>query len=589
LLAIALLAGIWLFRLTRHGLGVGSDSTVYFAGAQSLNEGNGFVWIGGDRLPRPINHYPPFYSVILALGLRFGLSPAEAARTVEVLLTGANVLFVAALTGLLTSSGAAAILGALLFAASEETLSIHSWAMSDGLYLLLVLVCVTSSTHYWVRGATRFNRALMWGSVSLAFLTRYIGMSLVLVPVVATLTGPSKGKGRWREAGVGLALATLPGLVWLMRNEALTGSATNRRPGFFPQGSAWWQELGKVAEPWFVPGRISHLLEQARVPLGISIVVVLLVGAGVFVVLRGRQRSWSTTRTRAWLPLVVMMGAHLGAIGLSSWTTYPGPDINTRTLAPVYVASLVLVAAILGTLWSGGPRLARAAAVITAVALLAFKAYSGRDMVARLLADGQGYTSKAWSRSQTVAALQGMNAEVVYASDIGAAYYFTGRFAYAIPVRYDPITRQERAQYPTEYCLMRRRLQEENGVVVFFGSATLPQATEPEVVVQGLEPIYAGPDGAIYADSGRSAIECTVGGGPRSPKEEILGGGALATGLATIAQEGLVVPDNAKLAFVVRDVTEGKAGAGAFRTGSIPTASEVDSPRSDVGVLQLTI
>jgi hypothetical protein len=76
LLAFALLASWWIFRLTGSGIGVGSDSTVYFAGAESLNEGRGFVWMAGDGSSRFINHYPPFYSVVLSPGLRFLSSPA---------------------------------------------------------------------------------------------------------------------------------------------------------------------------------------------------------------------------------------------------------------------------------------------------------------------------------------------------------------------------------------------------------------------------------------------------------------------------------------------------------------------------------
>ncbi|MBF8255330.1 MAG: Phospholipid carrier-dependent glycosyltransferase, partial [Anaerolineales bacterium] len=112
LLAIALFASWWILHLTSHGLGVGSDSTVYFAGAESLAEGRGFVWLAGDGLPRPINHYPPFYSAVLSIGLRLLPTPEDVARILEVLLMGANVLLIAALIGLLTSSRAAAILGA---------------------------------------------------------------------------------------------------------------------------------------------------------------------------------------------------------------------------------------------------------------------------------------------------------------------------------------------------------------------------------------------------------------------------------------------------------------------------------------------
>jgi hypothetical protein len=47
---VSVLAGLWVWRLTEHGIGVGSDSAVYISGARNILEGNGFVWFGGDRL-----------------------------------------------------------------------------------------------------------------------------------------------------------------------------------------------------------------------------------------------------------------------------------------------------------------------------------------------------------------------------------------------------------------------------------------------------------------------------------------------------------------------------------------------------------
>ena len=70
LVAVSIGAGLWLLRLTEKGIGVGSDSAVYFAGGENLLSGKGFVWFGGDQAPRPINHYPPLYSVGLSFWLR---------------------------------------------------------------------------------------------------------------------------------------------------------------------------------------------------------------------------------------------------------------------------------------------------------------------------------------------------------------------------------------------------------------------------------------------------------------------------------------------------------------------------------------
>ena len=70
MVAVSMGAALWLLRLTEMGIGVGSDSAVYIAGGENLLMGRGFVWFGGDQAPRPINHYPPLYSVGLSFWLR---------------------------------------------------------------------------------------------------------------------------------------------------------------------------------------------------------------------------------------------------------------------------------------------------------------------------------------------------------------------------------------------------------------------------------------------------------------------------------------------------------------------------------------
>jgi hypothetical protein len=377
LAVVSILAGLWLWRLTERGIGVGSDSAVYFAGARNLLEGKGFVWFGGDQLPRPINHYPPFYSLVLSVGLSLGLPPEEAARLLNALLIAGNTFLVGLLAGLLAASWPAALLGALVFAVSEETLSVHSWAMSDGLYLFLSLVCVTSATWSLRQTERRLPRFLMWASAALALLTRYAGVGLMAVPVAVTLYERRAHRRRLGVVAVWLTLAALPAIAWLARNTVLTGSATNRRSGLFPIDPGWWGEVGKVLESWFVPGRVTRWFEQASLPPGLAISLALLALIGLAALLQARLGSrnggWPI-----WIPLAVWFAAHLVVIGLSRWTSYPPPDVDTRNLAPAFAALLVLAAASLGLLGSGGSAARTSAAILVALAFLGFKAYAAR-------------------------------------------------------------------------------------------------------------------------------------------------------------------------------------------------------------------
>jgi hypothetical protein len=192
--------------------------------------------------------------------------------------------------------------------------------------------------------------------------------------------------------------------------------------------------------------------------------------------------------------------------------------MNTRTLAPVFAAIVILIAGGLGALGTMGPRVVRITAMMAAIAAVGFKAYASRDVVARLERDGQGYASAAWARSPTVRALGSRTLGAAYSNDIGALYYFAGVFADQIPLRYDPRTGLERPEYHDEFCRMRTRLRESAGTLVWFDAAApLPEAAELHELVDGLEEFAGGPDGGIFRDRGRPIAGCEPGAAVPSP------------------------------------------------------------------------
>ena len=69
---------------TPFGVGLTNDSSAYISGARSLMAHQGYVRIGGDGLPRPITHFPPFYSIVLAVVSNIiKQDPLETARWVN--------------------------------------------------------------------------------------------------------------------------------------------------------------------------------------------------------------------------------------------------------------------------------------------------------------------------------------------------------------------------------------------------------------------------------------------------------------------------------------------------------------------------
>jgi hypothetical protein len=386
--------------------------------------------------------------------------------------------------------------------------------MSDPLYLFFGLMCV-----FFAARSLRFpgksrDSLVSWGSSSLGILTRYAGLSLVCVPLTAALVADRPRRRRLLVVAAGLTLSLLGPFLWLVRNAVLTGSATNRRWVLASLSPAWWEEASRIVEVWFIPGRILHFVDRLGVPAGAILAFGLLLVCGLWMASRTAFASQEPAQRLAWWPVLMWIPSHLAGMYVSSLVSYPGPDVNSRTLAPVYAATIAVAAGVLGIAASKGSRPMRVLAVGLAVGFLGFKIYSSQDSVTRLMRDGQGYTSAEWSRSQTVRALRTLRPGVLYSNDTGAAYFFTGRFGYEIPMRYDPVSGSERRAYRSEYCLMRVRLWEGKGILVLFEQATTsPQAPTRDDLVKGLDVVQEGPDGAILEDRTGPPPSCGSGAG----------------------------------------------------------------------------
>jgi len=69
LLALLIVAGIGVWAIwysSPYGFGLVNDSATYVEGATNLLAGNGYVRTSGGGELKPITHFPPLFSLLLA-------------------------------------------------------------------------------------------------------------------------------------------------------------------------------------------------------------------------------------------------------------------------------------------------------------------------------------------------------------------------------------------------------------------------------------------------------------------------------------------------------------------------------------------
>ena len=216
-------ASIILFRTQTYGVVIGSDETQYLTMAKNLVEGNGFASFMG-RYPTT---WPPLFPATLAVGVLFGLDAPDAARFLNATAFGLIVFLSGLYLARRVESRLLALGVAMALLVSPTLISVFSEALTDGPFLLLVLVFLITLDGHLCSGR---RSALVWAAVfaSLSVLTRYAGALVVATGFLMLLAG-SNGRGRLKNVVIYTLVTTLPISAWMVRNAVVAGSIFGRR------------------------------------------------------------------------------------------------------------------------------------------------------------------------------------------------------------------------------------------------------------------------------------------------------------------------------------------------------------------------
>jgi hypothetical protein len=525
LVALAFLAAVAIWFATGSGIGVTPDSTVYIDAAQNLLNGRGLVALTASGELKPLTHYPPLYPSVLALVGLFGLSIETAARLLNAFLFGANVLLVGiALRRFSRESFWLPILGALLTLTAPDIAGIHTFALSEGLFIFLAISGLVSLARF-LETKRRAWLVASAGFIGLAVLTRYVGVALVFAGVFALLFVNGRDLRRRFFDAVNLGLiACAPMGLWTIRTAHVAQEAIDRRVIFHPitlrqiisglSTASSWLLLGKVRKDYRVIFFVIEVLVAAL------FVISLLRKTRVKTLAETDNRDRAATGERiehregrdlSRLPVVLLLFivSHVGFLIFTAFFIDADTVLDDRALVPVHVAAIMLVCGFAWKLFASlndnlkGNRAIRIALVILAMIFTASYSLRGGRWFLQVRQDGQVYASRAWKESETIARVKNLPSGVpIYSNGYDAIYYLSGRPAIYVPEKTNHNTGRPNENYEKEVAKMRRDLEQGNAVLVYF--KTLPERwflpSEAELV-QRLRPRSVKPtvDGSIFS------------------------------------------------------------------------------------------
>ncbi len=349
--AAVLGAGLVLLRLASYGPYMWWDPVNYVTVARNLLAGDGFVSLGGG----PLVYWPPLYPAMLAGGGLFGLDPYAFAGPLNAVIFGLTVLVAGWWLRRHLQSRLLWLWGCISIALALPLVEIASQAMSEAAFILFITLVLTQiDAHLDGRG----RASLMWAAAfsALAWLTRYIGVFVILAVVPMLLAARVAPLEKMKRIVVYMLIAAAPLGLWMLRNFLVDGSTTGGRGRDAYSFSFIVDEYLRLAVgDWWLFGLTAPFL------------LALVMAAGLAFLRRlDRKRDAPVASDVAWGPLRVCGGfalAYLTMLAAAFMSGSAWDGLQWRYLTPAYIP--LLLAALL--LMDGALRYARKRADIVAV------------------------------------------------------------------------------------------------------------------------------------------------------------------------------------------------------------------------------
>ncbi|MFQ5944097.1 MAG: hypothetical protein ACE5JF_11140 [Anaerolineales bacterium] len=483
-LSIGLLSALaLLFTLDPLGIGVVHDSFFYLSGAENLRAGNGLVWNAGGEQLRPLVHFPPGYSAVLAVLGGALTSMFAAASSVQAAALAATIVLVGALIFLGSGNRRVSVLGAAVAATSPILFERYLDIRSEPIFLVSLLGSIAALLRYLQTNDRRF----LWGAGALAAasgLFRYAGLA-VMGSGILTIVILQPGSMRQR-IGAAIRFAAIPTAIFVMlalRNFYVSGSVTNRVLAYHPPGLATFRQGAASISEWIMPPDFDPV---------IRLFVIATVGAGAALVVWFRKGG-----TRLLTILAIYSLVYAGSLIFSLTYFDASIRLDNRMLVPLYLFFLLGTFTVLGK-----AKLPIAPAAVVLLAIMLVYASRTKGLITSTRSQGRGFASKAWQSSPTIELLKSsIPSGAVYSNEAQALYVLLGISAYPAPERTDPVKGVQRAEYESQLTEMRSRLVAPGSALVLFhpdqlreGMPTLAELTSSLFLADRT------PDGAIYVD-----------------------------------------------------------------------------------------
>jgi len=491
LLILISIVGIILttFVTSKWGAGLTPDSAAYIAGAKNILNGNGVavlyndkdgniplkLWASSESIEKPlIFHWPPLYPIVLSIIKFFGLNLMNGARFLNIFLFGINIFLISYIVKDYTKSTLLSLFTAIIMLSSDVMLNIHTNIEAEPIFLftgflgLFLLVKYLDKKKISLLIISAFF-------ISLAFLSRYIGIALVMAGTVGILFFNNENiKKKIIKSVIFIIISCLPISIWLVRTMIVGKNLTDRRIVFHPISLDEIKAVPGIILRWFLARDLLWM--QNWIAFSFFIIIVI---AGFVVIWRKKIEGFNKSQFFKIVLLLYIFIVNYMFFLIISKTFFDAkiPVAQDRLLFPVLVSFLVIgVLFIHGFLSLFNKNIVvRVFVFIILVIISGSYVYNCISWSNNAYKNGQGYARKYFLQSEIIEEIKKLpDSKIIYTDATDIIYLFAGRVSYVLPVERNPYTTEINDNYQSQIKKMFEEINNRKGVIVdFYGMERL--------------------------------------------------------------------------------------------------------------------
>jgi len=340
-LLIAFIGGYLAFRAMTWGPWAFSDSSAYVSSARNFASGNGFVIYQSTSEIKILKEFPPFFPVLLSIFGGNKLDYINTLRWWNIFLFSSSTLLISLNIHTATRKHYLSIMAALFFISSPQIVTIYTSAMSEPLFLFLLLL----SLFLYQLISQRDNKLLLFTFLvisSLLPITRYAGILFIGVFGASLFVFSQNPRiiKRIKNTALYYIFTLLPVGLWLFslfeKLNVVGGKRFSLDINIFQNIASSVFEILKVIKFWIPYVEIYRgTFTETLIILFSAILTILLVGSTIKQFISS-NRATEINKKHFFFLVILLIFGYVLFISFTHSITIPQIDIIDRMMIPIY-------------------------------------------------------------------------------------------------------------------------------------------------------------------------------------------------------------------------------------------------------------